>query len=162
MPESGENSDVPPVAAAAPAAAPAPADDSPVAPDPSPAPASVTTPVSPTPVETKSDDEPIEISIKWIDGTIKFFKVKRTIKLQKIFKKFCEEYRVDRGTVRFLLDGERLDGADGVATLGEAMAPDGLGLRAGDQIDAVAEQIGGIGALGATGQRSRRPALAHA
>jgi len=121
-----------------------------------------TTPVSPTPVENKSDDEPIEISIKWIDGTIKFFKVKRTIKLQKIFKKFCEEYRVDRGTVRFLLDGERLDGADGVATLGEAMAPDGLGLRAGDQIDAVAEQIGGIGALGATGQRSRRPALAHA
>lgn len=62
------------------------------------------------------------------------FKVKETTKLEKIYTKYCESQGIDRGGIRFLIDGEI---GKGEKTVKE------VGLEHGDEIMAVLEQLGG-------------------
>lgn len=62
------------------------------------------------------------------------FKIKKTTKMGKVFKAYAERKGISQSTLRFLLDGERVND-DQTAKM--------LELEDGDQIDAVLEQVGG-------------------
>ncbi|PIA17805.1 hypothetical protein COEREDRAFT_80151 [Coemansia reversa NRRL 1564] len=62
------------------------------------------------------------------------FKIKRSTKLAKLMQAYCARTGKSSGTVRFLVDGERINGDS---------TPDTLGLEDGDTIDAMTEQVGG-------------------
>jgi len=62
------------------------------------------------------------------------FKIKKTTKMGKVFKAYAERKGISQQTLRFLLDGERVND-DQTAKM--------LELEDGDQIDAVLEQVGG-------------------
>ena len=65
------------------------------------------------------------------------FKIKKTTKMGKVFKAYAERKGISQSTLRFLLDGERVND-DQTAKM--------LELEDGDQIDAVLEQVGGSSA----------------
>ncbi|KAJ2383259.1 hypothetical protein H4S02_005384 [Coemansia sp. RSA 2611] len=62
------------------------------------------------------------------------FKIKRSTKLAKLMQAYCSRTGKSSGTVRFLVDGERITGES---------TPETLGLEDGDTIDAMTEQVGG-------------------
>ncbi|KAJ1822187.1 hypothetical protein LPJ56_003116, partial [Coemansia sp. RSA 2599] len=68
------------------------------------------------------------------DNSEVMFKIKRKTKLEKLMMAYCSRAGKSYGTVRFLVDGERINGDN---------TPDDLNLDDGDTIDAMTEQIGG-------------------
>ncbi|RMZ92417.1 hypothetical protein DV736_g321, partial [Chaetothyriales sp. CBS 134916] len=75
------------------------------------------------------------LNIKVTDGNNEvFFKIKRTTRLEKLMKAFCERQGKDPSTVRFLFDGTRVRGDD---------HPEGLEMSDGDTLEVHQEQIGG-------------------
>ncbi|KAJ2400158.1 dolichyl-phosphate-mannose-protein mannosyltransferase pmt3 [Coemansia sp. RSA 2559] len=68
------------------------------------------------------------------DNSEVMFKIKRSTKLAKLMQAYCARAGKSFDTVRFLVDGERINGDS---------TPDSLGLEDGDAIDAMTEQIGG-------------------
>ena len=62
------------------------------------------------------------------------FKVKKTTKMQKIFGAYAQRKGVDPSSLRFLLDGDRIQGEQ---------TPKMLELEDEDQIDCVLAQMGG-------------------
>ena len=53
------------------------------------------------------------LNIKVTDGNNEvFFKIKRSTRLDKLMKAFCERQGKDMQTVRFLFDGQRVRGDD--------------------------------------------------
>mmetsp|Transcript_2984 Transcript_2984/g.4286 ORF Transcript_2984/g.4286 Transcript_2984/m.4286 type:complete len:171 (-) Transcript_2984:246-758(-) len=79
----------------------------------------------------------IEVIVKPQEGEPVTFKLKLTTKLQKIFTKYCETKGIDRKSVRFFIDGERVKEDAVEKTVAEA------GLIDGDEIHAFLEQTGG-------------------
>ena len=67
-------------------------------------------------------------------GEETFFKIKKTTKLQKVFDNYASRKGVQPSSLRFLLDGERID-ADAT--------PKMLELEDEDQIDCMLAQTGG-------------------
>jgi small ubiquitin-related modifier len=67
-------------------------------------------------------------------GDETLFKIKKTTKMEKVFNAYAQRKGVQVGSLRFLLDGERVTGEQ---------TPKMLELEDGDQIDAVLEQVGG-------------------
>ena len=63
-----------------------------------------------------------------------FFKIKKTTKMSKVFSAYAERRGVQTQSLRFMLDGERIQ-ADAT--------PKMLELEDQDQIDALLEQTGG-------------------
>eukprot|EP00979_Chaetoceros_neogracilis_P003878 scaffold671_cov286-Chaetoceros_neogracile.AAC.17 len=86
--------------------------------------------------ETKPEGaEPITIRVKDQTGEETFFKIKKTTKMSKVFETYAQRKGVQVGSLRFLLDGERIEGLS---------TPKLLELEDQDQIDCVLEQVGGF------------------
>ncbi|KAI9050304.1 hypothetical protein LZ554_005471 [Drepanopeziza brunnea f. sp. 'monogermtubi'] len=78
----------------------------------------------------------ISIKGKYQNEAEMFFKIKTKAKLGKVFNAYCDRAGLQRSTVRFLLDGSRVQEED---------TPETLQLEDGDMIDAMLEQLGGEG-----------------
>ncbi|KIX08094.1 uncharacterized protein Z518_02749 [Rhinocladiella mackenziei CBS 650.93] len=75
------------------------------------------------------------LNIKVTDGNNEvFFKIKRSTKLEKLMKAFCERQGKDPRTARFLFEGSRVQATD---------TPEQLEMADGDSIEVHQEQIGG-------------------
>jgi hypothetical protein len=89
---------------------------------------------SPGPSNKPADPAHIGIKIKDQNEAEVFFKIKRTTKFGKIIRAYCDRQEVDPKTLRFLLDGHRIQDGD---------TPESLDMEDGDMVDAMLEQIGG-------------------
>ena len=78
--------------------------------------------------------ETITIRVKDQSGDETFFKVKKTTKMSKVFGAYAQRKGVPKTSLRFLIDGERID---------ENETPKSLELEDQDQIDCLLEQTGG-------------------
>jgi small ubiquitin-related modifier len=67
-------------------------------------------------------------------GEETFFKIKKTTKMQKVFETYAQRKGVQSSSLRFLLDGERIE---------PDQTPKMLELDDQDQIDCMLEQSGG-------------------
>ena len=63
-----------------------------------------------------------------------FFKIKKTTRMSKVFETYAQRKGIQAASLRFLLDGERIQGDP---------TPKMLEMEDQDQIDAVLEQTGG-------------------
>ncbi|KAK7742305.1 SUMO protein smt3 [Cytospora paraplurivora] len=80
---------------------------------------------------------PEHLNIKVTDSNNEiFFKIKRSTKLGKLMNSFCERQGKPLDSVRFLLDGKRVQPAD---------TPDALEMEDGDILEVFQEQFGGSG-----------------
>ena len=85
--------------------------------------------------EVNEADAPITLKVRDQAGDEMMFKVKKGTKMSKIFAAYAQRKGVDTATVRFSIDGNRIQNED---------TPKMLELEDGDQIDSVIEQVGGI------------------
>ena len=76
----------------------------------------------------------ITIRVKDQGGDETFFKVKKTTKMSKVFAAYAQRKGVAITSLRFLIDGDRIDAAE---------TPKSLELEDQDQIDCLLEQTGG-------------------
>lgn len=67
-------------------------------------------------------------------GEETFFKIKKSTKMQKVFETYAQRKGVQVNSLRFMLDGERID---------PSQTPKMLELDDQDQIDCLLEQVGG-------------------
>jgi len=79
-------------------------------------------------------NEPITIRVRDQTGEETFFKIKKTTKMSKVFNTYAQRKGVQISSLRFLLDGERIE---------EGQTPESLELDDQDQIDCMLEQSGG-------------------
>eukprot|EP00542_Grammatophora_oceanica_P017216 CAMPEP_0194048712 /NCGR_PEP_ID=MMETSP0009_2-20130614/28214_1 /TAXON_ID=210454 /ORGANISM="Grammatophora oceanica, Strain CCMP 410" /LENGTH=91 /DNA_ID=CAMNT_0038694661 /DNA_START=108 /DNA_END=383 /DNA_ORIENTATION=+ len=82
----------------------------------------------------KEGSEPITIRVRDQSGEETFFKIKKTTKMSKVFETYAQRKGVNSSSLRFLLDGERIEGDQ---------TPKMLELDDQDQIDCMLEQTGG-------------------
>ncbi len=68
-------------------------------------------------------------------GEETFFKIKKTTKMSKVFSTYAQRKGVQVNSLRFLLDGERINDTD---------TPKTLELEDNDQVDCMLEQVGGV------------------
>ena len=80
------------------------------------------------------ESEPINITVVNQSGEETVFKVKKTTKMDKVFKAFAQRVGVSQNSLRFKVDGEGIR-AD--------QTPKELELEDGDMIEAYIEQVGG-------------------
>ena len=94
------------------------------------------------------------LNIKVTDGNNEvFFKIKRTTKLDKLMKAFCERQGKDSTTVRFLFDGDKVvegDTPEKVRMMPleihhSILTKLKLDMNDGDTLEVFQEQIGGSG-----------------
>lgn len=84
------------------------------------------------PKEEKNDTH---INLKVSDGSAEiFFKIKRSTPMRKLMDAFCKRQGKNFESMRFLIDGTRVNVTD---------TPDTLDLEDGDTIEAHREQVGG-------------------
>lgn len=77
------------------------------------------------------------LSIKVTDNNNELvFKIKKSTEMEKLMESFCEHHGKTRGSVRFLFEGERLNGSE---------TPDSLEMEDNDTIEVYHEQMGGNG-----------------
>jgi small ubiquitin-related modifier len=69
-------------------------------------------------------------------GEETFFKIKKTTKMSKVFETYAQRKGVQANSLRFMLDGERIEANQ---------TPKMLELDDQDQIDCMLEQMGGGG-----------------
>ena len=84
--------------------------------------------------EKKEGGEHINLKVVTQDGNEIFFKCKMTTPLDKLMKAFCNRNGVAANSVRFLFDGNRINGTQ---------TPSELDMEDGDVIDVMVEQQGG-------------------
>ncbi|KAJ1655075.1 SUMO protein smt3 [Coemansia sp. RSA 2681] len=84
--------------------------------------------------DAKPDTEHVNIKVIGPDNSEVMFKIKTSTKLSKLMTAYCSRTGQTMGSVRFLVDGQRISPDD---------TPQGLGLEEGDAIDAMTEQVGG-------------------
>lgn len=85
------------------------------------------------PKEEKPDNT--HINLKVSDGSAEiFFKIKRSTPMKRLMEAFCKRQGKDISSLRFLIDGTRVDAHN---------TPDDLELEDGDTIEAHREQTGG-------------------
>lgn len=75
----------------------------------------------------------INIKVKTNDSEI-HFRIKRSTPLSKLMNTYCEKQGKPAGSVRFMLDGARIE---------DHQTPDDLDMEDGDAIDAMIQQVGG-------------------
>ncbi|RKO92656.1 ubiquitin-related domain-containing protein, partial [Blyttiomyces helicus] len=76
----------------------------------------------------------IQIKVVGDQGEIAF-KIKRSTALQRLMDAYINKSGQDRASVRFLYDGNRLEGTE---------TPEELDMEEGDQIQVTVQQIGGF------------------
>jgi len=76
----------------------------------------------------------INLKVSGQDGAEVHFKIKRTTQLKKLMDAYCQRQGKNPASVRFLLDGVRIEGTQ---------TPKELGMEENDTIDAVLQQTGG-------------------
>lgn len=79
---------------------------------------------------TRHSQQPLSLQT----GEETFFKIKKSTKMSKVFETYAQRKGVQSSSLRFLLDGERIDGDN---------TPKMLELDDQDQIDCMLEQTGG-------------------
>lgn len=79
-------------------------------------------------------DQMITFSLKNSHGQEKFFKMHTDNELFKVFERYSSDLGVDASSLRFLFDGERLDGNQ---------TPKGIEMEQNDCIDVFEMQTGG-------------------
>mmetsp|Transcript_22628 Transcript_22628/g.33082 ORF Transcript_22628/g.33082 Transcript_22628/m.33082 type:complete len:100 (+) Transcript_22628:86-385(+) len=84
--------------------------------------------------EGSSAGDPITIRVRDQTGEETYFKIKKTTKMDKVFQTYAQRKGVQVNSLRFLLDGERIQGEQ---------TPKQLELDDQDQIDCMLEQMGG-------------------
>lgn len=77
----------------------------------------------------------ITLRVKEQTGDEMFFKVKKSTKMSKIFDAYASRRGIAAGSLRFVLDGERIQ-ADST--------PKMLELEDNDQIDVMLDMVGGL------------------
>jgi len=85
-------------------------------------------------VKPEGGPEPITIRVRDQTGEETFFKIKKTTKMSKVFETYASRKGVQSQSLRFLLDGERIE---------PFSTPADLDLDDQDQIDCMLEQSGG-------------------
>eukprot|EP00934_Nitzschia_sp_Nitz4_P003439 Nitzschia sp. Nitz4//scaffold30_size153850//64150//64552//NITZ4_002774-RA/size153850-augustus-gene-0.59-mRNA-1//1//CDS//3329547250//3429//frame0 len=80
-------------------------------------------------------NEPITIRVRDQTGEETFFKIKKTTKMSKVFDTYAQRKGVQSASLRFLLDGERIE---------PDSTPKMLELDDQDQIDCLLQQTGGF------------------
>ena len=75
---------------------------------------------------SEAESDSLTLKLKNINGEETFFKVKKTTQIKKIADAYCKKKGLATNSIRFLLDGERIDLAETAKT---------LELEDGDQID---------------------------
>lgn len=85
--------------------------------------------------EVKPEGAPthINIKVKTNDSEV-HFRIKRSTPLSKLMNTYCDRQGKPHGSVRFMLDGNRVE---------DHHTPDDLDLEDGDTIDAMIQQVGG-------------------
>mmetsp|Transcript_16990 Transcript_16990/g.37126 ORF Transcript_16990/g.37126 Transcript_16990/m.37126 type:complete len:94 (+) Transcript_16990:87-368(+) len=78
--------------------------------------------------------EPITLRVRDQTGEETFFKIKKTTKMSKVFDTYATRKGVQASSLRFMLDGERIE---------PNQTPKTLELDDQDQIDCMLEQTGG-------------------
>eukprot|EP00999_Lentomonas_sp_LEN2_P001592 NODE_2655_length_526_cov_68.764411_g2605_i0.p1 GENE.NODE_2655_length_526_cov_68.764411_g2605_i0~~NODE_2655_length_526_cov_68.764411_g2605_i0.p1 ORF type:complete len:104 (-),score=26.78 NODE_2655_length_526_cov_68.764411_g2605_i0:137-448(-) len=96
------------------------------------APAPESTPAAPK--QEQSDSAQLSIKVVNADGAEVYFKIKRTTPLRKLMDAYCKKQGINRNSIRFHFDGQRLD--DDKTAQEYTMEDD-------DVIDAMIEQTGG-------------------
>ncbi|KAJ3215574.1 Small ubiquitin- modifier 1 [Dinochytrium kinnereticum] len=76
----------------------------------------------------------VNLKVVGPDGTEIAFKIKRSTPLQRLMDAYVAKTGVDSKTIRFLVDGSRIQGTQ---------TPDELELEDGDQIETAVQQLGG-------------------
>ena len=84
--------------------------------------------------KAEGDGETITIRVRDQTGEETFFKVKKTTRMDKVFASYAQRKGVGLASLRFLLDGERVN---------PDHTPKDLELEDQDQIDCMLEQQGG-------------------
>mmetsp|Transcript_38289 Transcript_38289/g.79621 ORF Transcript_38289/g.79621 Transcript_38289/m.79621 type:complete len:94 (+) Transcript_38289:123-404(+) len=79
-------------------------------------------------------NEPITLRVRDQTGEETFFKIKKTTKMSKVFDTYASRKGVQASSLRFMLDGERIE---------PGQTPKTLELDDQDQIDCMLEQTGG-------------------
>ncbi|KAJ2747837.1 SUMO protein smt3 [Coemansia sp. BCRC 34301] len=82
--------------------------------------------------DAKPDTEHVNIKVIGPDNSEVMFKIKTSTKLSKLMTAYCSRTGQTMGSVRFLVDGQRISPDD---------TPQALGLEEGDTIDAMTEQV---------------------
>ncbi|KAI5964596.1 SMT3 [Candida pseudojiufengensis] len=87
------------------------------------------------PKEEKSETGTTHINLKVSDGSAEiFFKIKRNTPMKRLMEAFCKRQGKDLNSLRFLIDGVRVEPNN---------TPDDLDLEDGDTIEAHRSQVGG-------------------
>mmetsp|Transcript_45990 Transcript_45990/g.143881 ORF Transcript_45990/g.143881 Transcript_45990/m.143881 type:complete len:94 (-) Transcript_45990:47-328(-) len=84
--------------------------------------------------DVKEGGDTINLKVMTQDGSEIFFKCKKTTALSKLMNAFCQRQGMSMQGVRFLFDGERLNGSQ---------TPAEMDMEDGDVIDVMVEQLGG-------------------
>eukprot|EP00475_Leptophrys_vorax_P033703 TRINITY_DN5341_c0_g1_i1.p1 TRINITY_DN5341_c0_g1~~TRINITY_DN5341_c0_g1_i1.p1 ORF type:complete len:113 (-),score=42.97 TRINITY_DN5341_c0_g1_i1:182-520(-) len=84
------------------------------------------------PASTSS--EHLNLKVKSQDGSSVYFKVKKTTQLRKLMEAYCKRVGKETSEVRFLFDGQRIEGDQ---------TPQELEMEDDDEIDAMVAQTGG-------------------
>eukprot|EP00011_Vannellida_sp_DIVA3-517-6-12_P014495 CAMPEP_0114617018 /NCGR_PEP_ID=MMETSP0168-20121206/6982_1 /TAXON_ID=95228 ORGANISM="Vannella sp., Strain DIVA3 517/6/12" /NCGR_SAMPLE_ID=MMETSP0168 /ASSEMBLY_ACC=CAM_ASM_000044 /LENGTH=143 /DNA_ID=CAMNT_0001828143 /DNA_START=69 /DNA_END=501 /DNA_ORIENTATION=+ len=81
--------------------------------------------------DTKPNADHINLRVVGQNGNEVYFKIRRNTPLRKLMNAYCDRQSLGRDTVRFLVDGERLQ---------DDATPDSLDLEDNDVIDVVLHQ----------------------
>ncbi|KAK9847011.1 hypothetical protein WJX84_001018 [Apatococcus fuscideae] len=82
----------------------------------------------------KIEGQALQLVVKDQSGTEVHFRVKTKTKFEKIIAAYCSKKALDTKTLRFLHDGQRINGQQ---------TPEELGMEDNEVIDAITEQQGG-------------------
>jgi small ubiquitin-related modifier len=84
--------------------------------------------------ETEAKEDTITLRVREQTGEEMFFKVKKGTKMQKIFSAYADRRGIQVQSLRFMLDGERIQPDN---------TPKMLELEENDQIDVMLDMVGG-------------------
>ena len=86
--------------------------------------------------ESSQDDAKLDLKVRDGNGAVTHFKVKKSTKFRKILTAYAGKAGINPDTIRMMVDGNRVN---------LEQCPGDYDMESGDQIDAMAEQQGGLG-----------------
>ena len=86
--------------------------------------------------ESSQDDTKLDLKVRDGNGAVTHFKVKKSTKFRKILTAYAGKAGINADTIRMMVDGQRVN---------LEQCPGDYDMESGDQIDAMAEQQGGLG-----------------
>ncbi len=86
--------------------------------------------------EASQSEEKFDLKVRDGNGAVTHFKVKKSTKFRKILTAYAGKAGINPDTIRMMVDGQRVN---------LEQCPGDYDMESGDQIDAMAEQQGGLG-----------------